>query len=134
MNHISNDKMNAMFKSVVDMDRNSVVICDTGHKIVYMNPAAVKNYSKSGGKALLGSSVLDCHNERSREIILKVFEWFSQDIRNNMIYTGHSASKNKDIYMVALRDSDGELIGYYEKHEFRNPETAGLYDYSLSLV
>ena len=85
MNHISNDKMNAMFKSVIDMDRNSVVICDTGHKIVYMNPAAVKNYSKSGGKALLGSSVLDCHNERSREIILKVFEWFSQDVRNNMI-------------------------------------------------
>ena len=36
--------------------------------------------------------------------------------------------------MVALRDSEGGLIGYYEKHEFRNPETAGLYDYSSSLV
>ena len=25
--------------------------------------------------------------------------------------------------MVALRDEDGELLGYYEKHEFRNKET-----------
>ena len=29
--------------------------------------------------------------------------------------------------MVALRDDDGTLIGYYEKHEYRNIETVGLY-------
>ena len=31
--------------------------------------------------------------------------------------------------MVALRDTDGTLIGYYEKHEFRNPETMQRYDF-----
>ena len=35
--------------------------------------------------------------------------------------------ENKDVYMVALRDDDGTLIGYYEKHEYRNRETVGLY-------
>ena len=25
--------------------------------------------------------------------------------------------------MVALRDGEGRLMGYYEKHEYRNPET-----------
>jgi hypothetical protein len=30
--------------------------------------------------------------------------------------------------MVALRDDAGKLIGYYEKHEFRNPETMKMYD------
>ena len=30
--------------------------------------------------------------------------------------------------MVALRDENGELIGYYEKHEYRTPETMKLYD------
>jgi hypothetical protein len=30
--------------------------------------------------------------------------------------------------MVALRDASGELIGYYEKHEYRNRETAKLYN------
>ena len=35
--------------------------------------------------------------------------------------------ENKDVYMVALRDDDGTLIGYYEKHEYRNREMVGLY-------
>ena len=35
--------------------------------------------------------------------------------------------QNKDIYMVALREN-GQLIGYYEKHEYRNAETMNTYD------
>ena len=31
--------------------------------------------------------------------------------------------------MVALRDENGNLIGYYEKHEIRNHETMKLYDF-----
>ena len=31
--------------------------------------------------------------------------------------------------MVALRDDSGTLIGYYEKHEYRNRETMALYDF-----
>ena len=31
--------------------------------------------------------------------------------------------------MVALRDGDGSLIGYYEKHEYRNRETAKPYQF-----
>lgn len=30
--------------------------------------------------------------------------------------------------MVALRDDAGKLIGYYEKHEYRNRETMKIYD------
>ena len=32
------------------------------------------------------------------------------------------------VYMVALLDDAGKLIGYYEKHEYRNRETMKLYD------
>lgn len=35
--------------------------------------------------------------------------------------------KGNNIYMVALRD-EGKLIGYYEKHEYRNAETMKQYD------
>ena len=31
--------------------------------------------------------------------------------------------------MIALRDEQGELIGYYEKHEYRDHETEKLYDF-----
>ena len=44
-----------------------------------------------------------------------------------IIYTYRNEEENKDVYMVALRDDDGSLIGYYEKHEYRNKETVGLY-------
>ena len=30
--------------------------------------------------------------------------------------------------MIALRDKNNKLIGYYEKHEYRNRETMKMYD------
>ena len=30
-------------------------------------------------------------------------------------------------YMIALRDDDGTLIGYYEKHAYKNRETQKMY-------
>ena len=52
--------LNQMFKSVIDQDRASVVLCDLEHTIVYMNPASQKNYAKWG--YLIGKNLLDCHN------------------------------------------------------------------------
>lgn len=125
--------MNEMFKSVIDQDPAAVVICDLSHTIVYMNPAAIERYKKRGGKALIGQSLLSCHNEASCAMILKVTDWFRECKENNRIFTYHNSRENKDVYMVALRDEDGNLIGYYEKHEYRSPETANPYDFSKSL-
>ncbi len=117
-----------LFKSVMEQDRAPIVICDLSHTIVYMNSAAVENYKKRGGEKLLGQSIFDCHNEKSCEMIKRVVSWFGKDKNNNLVYTFKNTKYNKDIYMVALRDESGELIGYYEKHEFRNGETMKRYD------
>ena len=61
-------------------------------------------------------------------MIQKVVDWFSASPEHNIVYTYHNEKENKDVYMVALRDDAGKLIGYYEKHEYRNPETMKLYD------
>lgn len=119
-----------LFKSVIDNDRSAVVICDVNHTIVYMNKVAIERYHKD----LTGSSLLDCHNAKSNELILKIVDWFKESTENNMIYTYKNTKENKDVYMVALRDEKGSLIGYYEKHEYRNPETAEVYDFSKSLI
>lgn len=126
-------ELSVYMKSIIDMDRASVVICDLDHKIIYMNPAAVKRYAKRGGAALVGKSLLDCHNENSNGMIKKVVAWFLESRDNNMIYTYHNEKENKDVYMVALRDDRGTLIGYYEKHEYRDRETAKLYDFEHPL-
>lgn len=122
-------ELTLFFKSMIDEDKAAVVICDTEHKIIYMNPAACENYSKWGGADLLGKNLLECHNSRSQEMIHKVVEWFQADKSHNRIYTYYNEKQNKDVYMIALRDEQGALIGYYEKHEYRNRETETLYKF-----
>lgn len=124
-------ELTVFFKSVLEQDRCPVVLCDLKHTILYMNPAAGARYAKSGGMALVGKSLLDCHNAESNEKIKEVLAWFQADRSHNLIYTSRNEKENKDVYMVALRDESGELIGYYEKHEYRDRETMGRYDFRM---
>lgn len=118
------------FKSIIDQDKCPVVICNLHHEIVYMNPTAVTGYGKRGGAALIGKSLLNCHNEQSRELIKKVIAWFEESVEHNIMYTFYNKKENKDVYMVALRSDSGKLIGYYEKHEYRNRETDEFYNFN----
>ncbi len=120
--------LNQVYKSVLESDRAAIVICDLSHVIIYMNPAAISRYEKWGGRTLIGKSLLDCHNEKSREMIHKVVNWFKESMNNNLVYTSYNPKENKDVYMVALRNDSGELIAYYEKHEYRDRETMNMYD------
>ncbi len=117
--------LSKLLKSVLEQDTAPIVVCDLNHRIVYMNPSAKERYHKD----LTGSNLKDCHNAKANERIDKVVSWFGESEGNNILFTYHNEKENKDVYMVALRDDDGKLIGYYEKHEYRNRETTGLYDF-----
>lgn len=122
------EQYSTFFKSIIDQDKCAVVICNLQHEIIYMNPAAIQRYAKRGGEKLIGQSLLDCHNKESAEKIEQVIQWFAASHEHNLVYTFRNEKENKDVYMVALRGDDGKLIGYYEKHEYRTPETMKLYD------
>lgn len=122
-------KLSVFFKSVIDSDIAPVVICSADHTIIYINPSAAQRYAKKGGYDLVGKSLLDCHNSDSNIKIKKVVEWFGESPDNNRMYTFHNPKENKDVYMIALRDESGELIGYYEKHEYRTAENADTYNF-----
>ncbi len=116
--------LNKLFKSVLEQDRAPIVICNLQHTIVYMNPVAKQRYHKD----LTGQSLKKCHNEKSNENIDRAVSWFKESTENNIVYTYNNEKENKDVYMVALRDEDATLIGYYEKHEYRTKETGKLYE------
>lgn len=122
-------ELSAFFKSVIDQDRAPVVLCDLEHTIIYMNPAAIGRYAKLGGEKLIGQNLLTCHNLRSQEMIQKTVAWFQGNAEHNIVYEFHNEKDNSDLYTVALRDTDGTLIGYYEKHECRTPETVKPFDF-----
>jgi PAS domain-containing protein len=113
-----------LFKSILEQDHAPVVVCDMDSTVLYMNPAAIARYKRD----LTGKSVKSCHPAPANEKIDRVLEWFGKCHENNIVYTSRNDAENKDVYMVALRDDNGTLIGYYEKHEYRNRETAKLYD------
>ncbi|MBR5239245.1 MAG: PAS domain-containing protein [Clostridia bacterium] len=115
--------LHQMFKSIIEQDTAPIVVCDMQSVIVYMNPAAIRQYHRD----LTGQSLKDCHNQESNRKIDQVLDWFLKSGENNLVFTYHDPKKNKDVYMVALRDHEGNLIGYYEKHECRNHETMPQY-------
>ena len=117
-------ELSAFLKSVLAQDLAPVVICDLEHTVVYMNPASINRYHVD----LTGKSIKKCHNARSNEKIDEVVAWFNKSKENNIVYTSRNDKENKDVYMVALRNDCGELIGYYEKHEYRTNETTKLYE------
>ena len=93
-----------------------------------MNPSAAHRYQKYGGRALVGKSLLSCHDDQANAAIGKVVQWFGESPKNNRVHTIRNEKAQKDVYMIALRDDQGQLIGYYEQHLFRAWETAGLYE------
>ena len=121
-------ELSSYFKSIIEQDKASVVICNLEHTIIYMNPAAIKNYEKRGGAELIGQSLLKCHNPKSIELIEKVVKWFEENKENNIVHTFFNEKQNKDVYMVALRDDEKNLIAYYEKHEFRTRDMSPFYE------
>ena len=119
-----------LFKGVFEQDEAAVVICSLDHTIVYMNPAAAERYASDGGYELLGKSLMGCHSPRANEMIYRIVDWFAESTDHNKIYTFYNEKENKDVYMIALRDDQKKLIGYYERHMYRNRETGKLYDFS----
>lgn len=120
-------ELEKIFKSILEQDKAPVVICDTRSIVVYMNPASKQRYKAD----LVGKSIKECHPAAANEKIDRVLKWFSDSAEHNIVYTYRNDKENKDVYMVALRDDSGKIIGYYEKHEYRTPETAKLYDIKM---
>lgn len=92
-----------------------VLVADTEHTVVYMNSAAVGHYT--GGESLMGTSLLDCHNEDSQKIMIEVLAALQAGEEERLI----SDSEKRRIYMRAVRDEAGEMVGYYERYEPKTP-------------
>lgn len=87
------------YKSIIDQDRCAVVICNLEHEIIYMNPAAIENYSKRGGEKLIGQNLMDCHNAVSQEKIRQVVEWFAEAPEHNHFVKSEEHRHNHKDFM-----------------------------------
>jgi len=100
----------AILESIVE----PIVFVDTAHIIRYMNPAAIESYQKRGYEDLVDKSLFDCHNERSKQIIIDTVKEFQSGVNEKFLLVN---KENKRVIMRAVRNADGKLIGYYERFE-----------------
>jgi hypothetical protein len=92
-----------------------VLFADLSHTIRYMNRRAKFEYEQVRGRRnLLGSSLLDCHNEQSRQKIREIVARFEQNGAEEFLAV---TSRNQRVYMTPVRAEDGSLVGYFERYE-----------------
>ena len=84
----------------------AVTVCDTEGIILYMNDKAKATFAKHGD--LVGKSLMDCHNDRSKEIIRQLLATGGSNA-----YTIEKEGLRKMIYQTAWR-IDGSVAGLVE--------------------
>ena len=91
----------------------AVTVCDETGIILDMNDRAAKAYENDGGRALIGSNMLDCHPERAR-------------VKTEALL----AACQKNIYTI---EKNGVKKLIYQSPWFRNGRYSGFVELSLEI-
>ena len=71
----------------------SVIVCDRNYRVLYLNDKAAKDHADDGGKALIGTDLMDCHPPEAQEKLREVLA----SGRPN-VYTVERNGKKKLVY------------------------------------
>lgn len=105
-----------LLKYIVDSINHPVVFVDTNHVIRYLNKSAENEYyGRRKLKTLIGRPLFSCHPPYAIPTIENAFEKLKNG--ENEIYLYFDKKKENDLYLVAVRDENETLIGYYERFE-----------------
>jgi DUF438 domain-containing protein len=107
----------AFLAAILDSLKDPILVADTDHVTRYMNKAAIAFYTD--GKRQIGRSLLDCHNEKSQQMMIEILAAMHEG-EDERIITDDDEHR---IYMRAVRAADGQVLGYYERYEPPQPQT-----------
>ena len=86
----------------------AVTVCDAEGTLLDMNDRAATTFAQRGGRALIGSSVLDCHPEHARAKLAELMA-----TRQQNVYTIEKSGVKKLIYQSPWY-RDGAYAGFVE--------------------
>ncbi len=101
----------SIMAAILDSLKGPVLFADTSHITRYMNKAAIAFYT--GGESQVGRSLLDCHNESSQAMMVEILAAMHDGLEERLI----SEEDDCRVYMRAVRDAGGQVLGYYEHYE-----------------
>ena len=71
----------------------AITVCDKNYRILYMNEMAAEVTAEDGGKALLGTNLMDCHPPKAQRKLRKVM---TSGVPN--VYTVEKKGVKKMVY------------------------------------
>jgi len=98
--------------AILDSLKDPVLVADPQHVTRYMNRAAIAYYKE--GESLIGRSLLDCHQEVSQRMMVDILAAMQSNGLEEQLITDNEKHR---IYMRAVRDKAGSVLGYYERYE-----------------
>ncbi|KUO73162.1 MAG: hypothetical protein APF81_24175 [Desulfosporosinus sp. BRH_c37] len=105
-----------MLSYILDSYPYPVVFVDCDHIIRYMNKRAeYLYYQERGYRDLIGKSLFICHqNPKSEEMIKATVEKLKNHAPEVLLPVN---GRNERVYIVPVRDDNGNMIGYFERFE-----------------
>lgn len=98
--------------AILDAYPYEIVFCDRTHTVRFLNRAAKKRYA---GIVRVGGSLFNCHNERSR---VKIEAFLARaDAGEDEMFEVLNGTTNEREFFTPVRDAQGQVIGYFERHE-----------------
>ncbi|WP_321530169.1 PAS domain-containing protein [uncultured Desulfuromonas sp.] len=105
-----------IYQALLNTLQSPVVFVDNDHIIRYLNRAAqVRYYEHQGFSNLIGKSLFDCHNKNSEQRMIQIHARLVAGEDRVLL----KSSDTETISVVAVRDHDRRLLGYYEYFEWR---------------
>lgn len=87
----------------------AVTVADANGKIIYMNDRSRATFAARGGEKLIGTNLMEHHQERSKEIIRRLLAEGGVNC-----YTIYKEGQKKMIYQTAWKNTDGTVGGLVE--------------------
>ena len=102
----------SLMAAILDSLKDPILFADTEHVTRYMNKAAIAHYEEEG-ESLIGRSLLECHNERSQQMMVEILAEMHEGLEERLI----TDNEKYRIFMRVVRDTEGQILGYYERYE-----------------
>ena len=103
------------YEALLDTVDTPIVFVDNDHIIRHLNkPAKIRYYEKRGYSELVGKSLFECHNAGSEKQIKQIHDKLAAGENEVFLKVNDD---NEKITVVAVRDTAGKLLGYYERFE-----------------
>lgn len=99
--------------AILDAYAYEVVFVDRTHTVRFLNKAAKKKY---GNMVKIGNSIFNCHNERAKVKIEQFLARADAGEEGEMFEVLNGATGEREFF-VPVRDAEGKVIGYFERHE-----------------